>query len=70
MQILNVVVQLFYACEESANCDMLWFLQVRADIYLLTLRSVFVEDSLQMEDSALEKVLICLSAFLVVLATT
>ncbi len=69
-QILNVIVQLFYMREESTNWDTLGFFLVQADIYLLMLRSVFIEDGLQMEDSALEKVLICLPAFLLVLATT
>ncbi len=69
-QILNVAVQLFYMCEESAYRDVLGLLLVVTYINLLTFRSIFIEDGLQMKRGAFEKVLICLTTFLLVLAAT
>ena len=69
-QILNVAVQLFYTREESAYHDALALLQVVTYINLLTFHGVFIEDGLQMKRGAFEKVLICLTTFLLVLAAT
>ncbi len=50
-QILNVTVELFYACEEGVNHDALGLVKHVMDIDLLTFCSIFVKDDI-LEDCA------------------